>query len=146
MNHSPLSSSLTLRATLCALLLTTLGMAPLAHADEHDWRDGPGHSGMRHDGRGDQRDGEWRDGRRDAWVDQREGRINDRREYYNAYGPEFERGRRIPDEYRRPVYVVDYHEHHLSPPPHGHQWVQVGADYALIAIATGVIANIVLHH
>lgn len=27
----------------------------------------------------------------------------------------------------------------------GHQWVQVGADYVLIAIATGVIAQIILN-
>jgi Ni/Co efflux regulator RcnB len=28
----------------------------------------------------------------------------------------------------------------------GHRWVQVGADYVLIAIATGVIASIILNN
>jgi Ni/Co efflux regulator RcnB len=78
-------------------------------------------------------------------LDQREGRWNDRRAYYNARGPEFRRGGYIPREYRNPVYYInDYRPYHLPPPPRNHQWVQVGADYVLIAIATGIIASIVL--
>ena len=47
----------------------------------------------------------------------------------------------------RDRYVINnYRAYHLSAPPRGHQWVQVGADYALIAIATGLIASIVLSH
>ncbi len=40
--------------------------------------------------------------------------------------------------------MTNYRSYRLSPPPRGQQWVQVGADYVLIAIATGLIANIVL--
>ncbi|RYY65965.1 MAG: hypothetical protein EOO24_54505, partial [Comamonadaceae bacterium] len=29
--------------------------------------------------------------------------------------------------------------------PRGHQWVQVGPDYVLTAIATGVIVNMILN-
>jgi len=32
----------------------------------------------------------------------------------------------------------------LNAPPRGQQWVQVGSDYVLIAIATGIIAQLVL--
>jgi len=78
-------------------------------------------------------------------FDQREERWNDRHTYYNARGPEFRRGRYIPREFRNPSYfITDYRPYHLPPPPRNHQWVQVGADYVLIAIATGIIASIVL--
>jgi Ni/Co efflux regulator RcnB len=67
--------------------------------------------------------------------------------YYNARSPDFRRGGYIPREFRNPQYrVMDYRTHHLSAPPRGHQWVQVGADYVLIAMATGLIAHIVLNY
>ena len=66
--------------------------------------------------------------------------------YYNARGPEFVRGRALPRDLRTPQYVVtNYRQHHLTAPRRGQQWVQVGADYVLVSIATGVIANIVLN-
>jgi len=34
--------------------------------------------------------------------------------------------------------------HRLSAPPRGYHWVQVGADYALVAVATGVILQMLL--
>lgn len=42
--------------------------------------------------------------------------------------------------------VSNYRMHRLPPPPRSHAWVQVGGDYVLIAIATGLIANIILNH
>lgn len=62
-------------------------------------------------------------------------------------GPDhnFRRGGRLPNEYRNRQYVVnDWRGHHLSPPPRGYNWVQTGGDYVLVAIATGVIAQILL--
>ena len=86
-----------------------------------------------------------RDDRRDARSNNRNFRNNHR--YYNARSPEFRRGHYIPYEYRhRQYFVVDHRGHRLAPPPRGHQWVQVGTDYVLIAIATGLIANIILNH
>ena len=97
------------------------------------------------DHQADRRMDRWQERRMDQRFDQREERWNDRRTYYNARGPEFRRGGYIPREYRNPTYVInDYRPYRLSPPPRNHQWVQVGADYVLIAIATGIIANIVL--
>jgi Ni/Co efflux regulator RcnB len=59
----------------------------------------------------------------------------------------FYKGGRLPSEYRSREYVVDHwQDHHLSRPPHGYHWVQTGADYVLAAIATGIIAQIVLSH
>ncbi|MFC3550428.1 RcnB family protein [Lysobacter cavernae] len=57
-------------------------------------------------------------------------------------------------EYRRGVvyeerryYVDDYRHYHLNPPPRGHRWVRSNdGKYILIAVATGIIADILLHH
>jgi Ni/Co efflux regulator RcnB len=80
-------------------------------------------------------------------YEQRGRQDNARHSYYNARGPQFSRGGYIPREYRSQQYVVaNYRVHRLPLPPRNHQWVQVGADYVLIAIATGIIANIVLNY
>ncbi len=68
------------------------------------------------------------------------------RYYYGARGPEFLRGGYLPYEYRaRQYWVDDWHWRGLSAPPSGHHWVQIGPDYALIAIATGLIAYLVVN-
>jgi Ni/Co efflux regulator RcnB len=87
------------------------------------------------------------DRERDNRFDAAEMRRNDRFEYYNARGPEFRRGGYIPREFRSRQYVInDYRTYRLSPPPRGHQWVQVGPDYVLVAIATGLIVSILLNN
>ena len=58
---------------------------------------------------------------------------------------EYYRGDRLPAEYRHRQYVVDdWRGHNLSAPPRGYRWVQSGNDYILIAIATGIIAQLLL--
>lgn len=58
---------------------------------------------------------------------------------------EYYRGDRLPMEYRHRNYVVDdWRGHRLSAPPRGYHWVQSGGDYILIAIATGIIAQLLL--
>ncbi len=58
---------------------------------------------------------------------------------------DWHKGERLPAEYRDRNYVVDnWHEHGLQAPPRGYQWVGVNGDYVLAAIATGVIANVLL--
>jgi Ni/Co efflux regulator RcnB len=41
--------------------------------------------------------------------------------------------------------VADYQRHGLRPPPRGHEWRRVGGRDLLIAVATGVIADIIFH-
>ncbi|WP_395026623.1 RcnB family protein [Comamonas odontotermitis] len=78
----------------------------------------------RHDDRGSQRD---RSDHRGAGPDHR-----------------WVRGSRVPPEYREHIYVVnDWRGHRLSSPPRGYHWIQSGGDYLLVAIASGVIAQIV---
>lgn len=94
--------------------------------------------------RGDYRDG--RDYRN--YRDGRDGR--DYRDYRDGRGagPEhnFYRGGRLPPQWRSRQYVVDdWRGHRLSAPPRGYHWVQTGGDYVLVAIATGIIASILLN-
>jgi Ni/Co efflux regulator RcnB len=42
--------------------------------------------------------------------------------------------------------VDDWRNHHLSAPPRGYHWVQVGGDYVLVAIATGIILQLLLNN
>ena len=72
--------------------------------------------------------------------------MRDAREQRGA-GPDhqFQRGNRLPPQYRQNIYVVnDWRGHQLPPPPRNHYWVQTGADYVLVAIATGIIVQLVL--
>ena len=56
------------------------------------------------------------------------------------------RGDRLDSQYRHHNYVVDdWRGHRLSPPPRGYHWVQTGGDYVLVAIATGIILQILLN-
>jgi Ni/Co efflux regulator RcnB len=75
--------------------------------------------------------------------DFRPGREVDRHGYPQPHA-EWRRGGRVPTEYRGRNYVVnDWRGHRLQAPPRGYQWVGVGGDYVLAAIATGVIAQII---
>jgi Ni/Co efflux regulator RcnB len=149
----------------CGLLAASMGLGSLAFAQpsrHEDHRDGRGD--MRHEDRRDGRDArheaqrnarearhEQQRNAREARRDQREARQErreDRREarhYYNARSQEFRRGHRLPPELRHDQYVVsNWRGHHLSAPPRGYHWVQVGPDYVLAAVATGVILNLIL--
>lgn len=62
-------------------------------------------------------------------------------------GHSFYRGDRIPSEYRSRQYVVDdWRGHGLRAPPRGYHWVQTGGDYVLVAIATGLILELLLNY
>jgi Ni/Co efflux regulator RcnB len=64
-------------------------------------------------------------------------------------GPDhgFYRGDRMPPQFRTRQYVVeDWRGHQLSAPPRGYQWVQSGGDYVLVAIATGIILQLLLNN
>ncbi|MES2950820.1 MAG: RcnB family protein [Pseudomonadota bacterium] len=91
------------------------------------------------------------DGRQ--WNRQDRDNRHDRRDFGRSHrgergaGPDrmYYRGGRLPPEYRSRHYVIeDWRRHHLSAPPRGHQWVQSGGDYLLVAITTGVILSVLL--
>ena len=74
---------------------------------------------------------------------------NDQRRNERGAGPErqFHRGDQLPPQYHHRNYVVDdWRGHRLSAPPRGYHWVQVGGDYALVSITTGIILQLLLNN
>lgn len=97
-----------------AALCTMLAVAPpAAFADEHHGDHRERDNGEHHDIQRAQEHRRWHRG----------GRIEHQ---------DWDRGARI-----------DYHEHHLHAPPPGYEWRQVGSNFILAAVATGVIASII---
>ena len=122
---------MTLRPLVAALAALSLGMGGAAFADDHDHGRGgnDSHHDDRHDDHGHGHDQHANDRGRGAGPDH-----------------SFYRGGRLPTQYRSRQYVVDdWRGHHLSAPPRGYHWVQTGGDYVLAAIATGVIASVLLN-
>ncbi len=61
--------------------------------------------------------------------------------------PRWSRGVRYYDRGYRTYVVNDYYNYGLRQPPHGYYWRRSDAgDYLLVAIATGIIADLILHH
>ena len=62
-----------------------------------------------------------------------------------AASGQLKRGEQLPPRYRTHHFVVEnWKAHRLTEPPPGHQWVRAGHDYALVAIATGVVAEVLV--
>ncbi|MBB3781002.1 Ni/Co efflux regulator RcnB [Xanthomonas campestris] len=143
--------------------------APAAFAGDWDRDDRRGHDHGHRDHRGDWRNDrradrrEWRqdrryysngyrEGYRDArYQDRRYDRnrvyVYDRPNYYRAGPPPrpyWARGQR----YHGPVYVInDYDRYNLRRPPYGYRWQRDNTgNLLLVAIATGVIADLVLNN
>lgn len=51
-------------------------------------------------------------------------------------------GHRLPPAYYGRPYYVDYRPYHLPPPPYGYGWVRVDRDVVLVALATGLILDV----
>ena len=106
-------------------------------------------NGDKHDNKNDRHDDRHND-RHNAGPDRRNDRVDyrhDDRGPNRGAGPrhDLHKGHRLPPEYRSKQYVVDnWRSHRLSAPPRGYHWVQTGADYVLVGIATGVIASLIL--
>lgn len=86
---------------------------------------------------------EWRDQRHEARRGPPDFRADPRGGYRGSQA-RWHRGGYVPGEYRGRGYVVnDWRSQRLQAPPSGYQWVGVGGEYALAAIATGLIAQII---
>jgi Ni/Co efflux regulator RcnB len=145
-----MNKKIILGAVLAALVGTT-GVAAAQNRGP-DGRDN-GRSEHRDNRNGDKHDNkknDRHDDRHDAGPDRRNDRIDyrhDNRDPNRGAGPrhDLRKGHRLPPEYRSKQYVVDnWRSHRLSAPPRGYHWVQTGADYVLVGIATGVIATLFL--
>jgi Ni/Co efflux regulator RcnB len=57
---------------------------------------------------------------------------------------DWSRGHALPPEYRgRDHYVTDWRSHRLRQPPRGYRWVQADNQFVLVAVTTGIIADII---
>ncbi|MDO8458733.1 MAG: RcnB family protein [Burkholderiaceae bacterium] len=132
-------------AVACAVMAVTLLTSGFTFAQGYgEQHDRGRNSHMQRGDRDDRRDHNYgRRDERDAGRDQ-----HFRRDERGA-GPDhhFRRGGRLPMEYRHRQYVVDdWRGHRLSAPPRGYHWVQVGSDYVLVAITTGIILQLLLNN
>jgi Ni/Co efflux regulator RcnB len=86
--------------------------------------------------------GQWQPGAEDEWPTNPAHR---ERHYRHR---DWHRGERIEVVYLEPRYYVDdYEYYHLRQPPRGHRWVRdEDGRFILVAVATGIIADILLHH
>jgi Ni/Co efflux regulator RcnB len=116
---------LILAVSLASLMLT----ATAAMADDH--------------GRGD-RHHRYDDHDDDGDDDDDAGYYSERRHWHREY----HRGERIEVVYLEPRYYVDdYEYYHLRQPPRGHRWIRdEEGRFILVAVASGIIADILLHH
>ncbi len=57
---------------------------------------------------------------------------------------EWKKGARIQQEDWNRGDKVDYRQYHLRKPPNGYEWREVDGNYVLAAVATGVIASVVV--
>lgn len=131
-------SLISLGVAACCLVFTS---GALAHGPGNSHR---GHERAYHSHRHDAHHGKYR-----QRSDERRGRAAPAWHRgpppHVRYAPRWERGARIPPRYLHERYVVrDWHRHKFSRPPRGYQWVNVGTDYLLVGIATGVILQAVL--
>lgn len=60
----------------------------------------------------------------------------------------YKKGGRMPADYRGRQYVVtDWRHERLRQPPRGYHWVRSdNGDFLLVAISSGIIADLLLHH
>lgn len=135
------------KAVVSAIIAVSLTTGGFAFAQDRGDRNDRGRNEQAQpSGQQDRRDNQARQPNRRG----NEGRANsnDRRDERGA-GPNhaFHKGDRLPAEYRHRNYVVDdWRGHNLSAPPRGYHWVQTGGDYVLVAIATGVILQLLLNN
>lgn len=129
-----------LPATCSALFLIATLPAFAGHGHGHGDHDrGHGHGWVDDDDHG----------HRDGDHDHDRDRDHDRRHHHdNGLHRGWHKGDRLPVAYLAPRYVVtDYRAYRLPPPRPGYRWVRVpDGRIVLVAIASGVIADILLGH
>jgi Ni/Co efflux regulator RcnB len=146
-----LESNMKSKTVVSVILAISLSSGGFSFAKGNEDRNDRGNEDRNDRGRNEQSHGQQdRGDNQGRQADRGERRAhNDERRDERGAGPnhEFRRGERLPDQYRHRQYVVDdWRGHQLSAPPRGYHWVQTGGDYVLVAIATGVILQLLLNN
>jgi Ni/Co efflux regulator RcnB len=116
--------------SLClAAIALVAGSAGTAVAQDHGRGNGNGH----HDDRGDRGRGN-DNGQHRGWGQDR------------GNGHRWARGERMGYNDWNGASRVDYRRYHLRQPPRGYEWRQQNGQFILGAVATGVIASIILNN
>lgn len=132
-----------MKRSLLILCAASMSLSSLSFAEGRDHGHDNRRSEHRHHQAQPQAHGHHAHGHEDHRWNQPQ-RMSDHR----GAGPQhqFRRGGRLPAEYRSRHHVVDnWRSQRLSAPPRGYHWVQTGSDHALVAIASGIIAQILLN-
>lgn len=118
-----------MKRTLAAALALSLLGGSMAVAQPY------GHHNDRRDAREARRD------IREAKRDMHEARKDLRHAQRHRYA----KGQRLPSSYRADRYYVrDYGRYGLRAPPRGYRWQRVDDSYVLAAVATGLIASVII--
>ena len=66
---------------------------------------------------------------------------------YYSHAPRYHRGGYVPRQYLSNQYYVNNWQSYpgLYAPPYGHQWVNTGGEFLLVALAKGLIANALMN-
>ena len=127
-----------------ALLAGAVSAQPYQRDDRQDGRYDRGGAEQRDNQRGD-RDGDQR-------YDHRDGRRYDHRDYrrsgwgqdYGNRGHHWRYGERMGYNDWNGAQRIDYRRYRLRQPPRGYEWRQSNGQFVMAAIATGVIASIII--
>jgi Ni/Co efflux regulator RcnB len=71
-------------------------------------------------------------------------RQDQRDNHHYVHHQEWHKGARISHNDWQRGESVDWHSHHLRQPPRGYEWREVDGNYVLAAVATGVIASVII--
>jgi len=128
-----------LTSTVLAVLAGSFALTSAASAQS--WHNDRGGHHQRYD-RGDR-------------YDRHDRRDNRHYDNHRGYDRGYHNGWRDRSDWRRGGYVsyndwhrgyyVDYRRHRLSRPPYGYEWRRVDNNYVLAAVATGLIASVILN-
>lgn len=132
---------------VCGALLMCSAAAVAAQPQDHDQRGQQDQYAQNQRGQ-DQRGQQDRHGQDQR--DQQHGNHGNHRGMYDRGRSEgwYRKGGHMPTEYRGRSYVVtDWRSRHLRQPPRGYHYVRSdNGDFLLVAITTGIIANILASH
>jgi Ni/Co efflux regulator RcnB len=145
--YQPMELKMKSKAVVSAIMAMSLTLGGFSFAQDNRERDDGGRNAQaQRRGQQDRRNNNAR--QQDRPQEQNRGYNSARRDERGAGpGHAFHQGGRLPDQYRSRQYVVnDWRGHQLSAPPRGYQWVQTGSDYVLVAIATGIILQLLLNN
>jgi Ni/Co efflux regulator RcnB len=128
-----------------ALAVSLIASAGVAAAQPYD----RGHQTQSYDRRDERRDerADRRDDRAYAKYERKAAKRYAAARYQRPSGYQqrhWRYGERLPASYRSRAYVVDYRRYGLQAPPRGYQYTRVDNDVVMTAIATGLVAQVVV--